>query len=230
MLRAIRKHLSYANVVATFALVFSMGGAAVAANHYLINSTRQISPSVLSKLRGSGRRGATGRPGSIGTPGAPGTPGTAGIPGRPGATGATGPQGPGVVDLTYDQPASTSPTFTKLGGAGGIELEALCQENESNHEVELYARFVTSDDLDWYQTGQKDENGVKTPEEGPVEYTPTGSPEIWGALYATQAGTSTLVADRTFLTPELLASEVWRVKGGPDGACEAAIYLTPATS
>ena len=35
---SIRKHLTYANVMATVAVVFAMGGSAVAANHYLISS------------------------------------------------------------------------------------------------------------------------------------------------------------------------------------------------
>jgi hypothetical protein len=43
-MNSIRKHLSYANIVATLALVFAMGGSAIAAKHYLINSTRQINP------------------------------------------------------------------------------------------------------------------------------------------------------------------------------------------
>jgi hypothetical protein len=70
-----RKRFSYANVAATLALVFSMSGGALAANHYLISSTKQISPKVLKKLKG-----ATGK---------------AGAPGAMGATGATGKEGPG---------------------------------------------------------------------------------------------------------------------------------------
>src|ERR1019366_291323 len=46
-----RKHLSYANVVATFSLLFAMSGGALAAQHYLLNSVSQIDPHVLSKLR-----------------------------------------------------------------------------------------------------------------------------------------------------------------------------------
>src|SRR3982074_922171 len=52
MVKFTRSHLSYANVTATLALVFSMSGGALAANHYLINSSRQINPRVLKKLRG----------------------------------------------------------------------------------------------------------------------------------------------------------------------------------
>ena len=53
-----RKHLTYANVAATLALVFAMSGGALAAKHYLINSTKQINPKVLKKLRGA--KGTTG--------------------------------------------------------------------------------------------------------------------------------------------------------------------------
>ena len=48
-----RKRLSYANVTATLALVFAMSGGAMAANSYLINSTKQINPKVLKKLTGN---------------------------------------------------------------------------------------------------------------------------------------------------------------------------------
>ena len=51
------KRLTYANVAATLALVLAMSGGALAASHYLINSTKQINPKVLKKLKG-----ATGRP------------------------------------------------------------------------------------------------------------------------------------------------------------------------
>src|SRR5437870_3839206 len=54
----IRRHLSYANIAATLALVFSMSAGAVAATHYMINSPRQINPKVLKKLKG--KTGATG--------------------------------------------------------------------------------------------------------------------------------------------------------------------------
>ena len=48
-----RKRITYANVAATLALVLSMSGGAMAATHYLINSTKQIDPKVLrsSKAR-----------------------------------------------------------------------------------------------------------------------------------------------------------------------------------
>jgi hypothetical protein len=63
----VRRHLSYANVTATLALVFAMSGGALAAHHYLISSTKQINPKVLKKLRG--RTGSTGPTGKEGPPG-----------------------------------------------------------------------------------------------------------------------------------------------------------------
>jgi hypothetical protein len=51
-----RRRLSYANVVATMALVLSMSGGALAAKHYLLSSTRQISPKVLRSLEAGNMR------------------------------------------------------------------------------------------------------------------------------------------------------------------------------
>jgi len=94
----IRRHLTYANVVATLALAFAMSGSAIAAKHYLITSTNQIKPSVLAKLRASARAGQPGAPGARGATGPPGiqglqgvegksTEGPKGIPGSPGLSG-----------------------------------------------------------------------------------------------------------------------------------------------
>jgi len=78
-----RRHLNYANVVATLALVFAMSGGALAAKHYLINSTKQINPKVLKKLKGNaGKTGATG---------------ATGAPGKEGPAGKEGPPNPNAV-------------------------------------------------------------------------------------------------------------------------------------
>src|SRR2546426_6039269 len=80
-----RKHLSYANVAATLALIMAMSGGALAASHYLITSTKQINPKVLRKLKGRrGRHGATG------PPGIPGTQGPLGLQGQKGLRGLEG--------------------------------------------------------------------------------------------------------------------------------------------
>ena len=47
VMKALRRKLSYANVTATLALVFAMSGGALAAKHYLLNSTSQVNPRVL---------------------------------------------------------------------------------------------------------------------------------------------------------------------------------------
>ncbi len=78
-----RRRITYANVVATLALVLAMSGGAVAASHYLINSTKQIKPSVLKKLRGNrGLRGYDGATGAIGPQGATGPEGKRGPKGE----------------------------------------------------------------------------------------------------------------------------------------------------
>jgi hypothetical protein len=73
----IRERLSYANVVATLALVFAMGGSAIAAHHYIITKKSQISPKVLKELKGT--RGATGAAGATGATGASGPAGSTGL-------------------------------------------------------------------------------------------------------------------------------------------------------
>lgn len=75
---------SPAMIVALFALTLSMGGGvALAAKHYLITSTNQISPKVLTKLKGNqgpqGSRGSQGGKGDTGTTGTNGTNGTNGV-------------------------------------------------------------------------------------------------------------------------------------------------------
>lgn len=99
MLRALRAHLSYAAVLSTLALVFSMSGGALAAKHYLIDSTSQFSPAVMRALhkdpRGGrkGSRGATGRVGPAGATGARGGVGYEGFRGAQGSRGRLGPEG-----------------------------------------------------------------------------------------------------------------------------------------
>ncbi|HEY5193273.1 MAG TPA: collagen-like protein [Solirubrobacteraceae bacterium] len=87
----IRRRVTYANVAMTLALVFAMTGGAYAAKKYLITSTRQISPKVLSSLKG--KAGPAGPAGPAGTAGAAGIAGSQGPAGAPGAKGETGPAG-----------------------------------------------------------------------------------------------------------------------------------------
>ncbi len=85
-MQGFRRHLSFANVASLMALVFSMSGGALAARHYLIHSTGQISPKVLKKLHG-----ATGEIGPIGPQG------PTGLTGPKGSTGGRGEPAPSVL-------------------------------------------------------------------------------------------------------------------------------------
>jgi hypothetical protein len=81
-----RRRLSYAHVAAALALFFSLSSGALAARHFLITSTKQIKPSVLSAIRG--HAGTAGDPGSAGSSGPKGAAGPTGAPGAPGTTSA----------------------------------------------------------------------------------------------------------------------------------------------
>jgi hypothetical protein len=101
---AIVRRLTYANVAATLALVFAMSGGALAAKHFLISSTKQISPSVLKQLRGkTGRAGPTGPAGREGAVGPQGNEGK-GVPGPPG--------GPGQPGLSATSPLPSGETVS----------------------------------------------------------------------------------------------------------------------
>jgi hypothetical protein len=85
-----RGHLTFANVVSLMALIFSMSGGALAASHllgkthhYVINSTSQINPKVLRKLKGA--------PGQIGPIGPQGPTGEQGAKGSNGGRGEAAP-------------------------------------------------------------------------------------------------------------------------------------------
>jgi hypothetical protein len=97
MFSGVRSRFSYANVVATLALVFAMSGGALAASKYLITSPKQIKPSVLKSLKGktgpAGAVGAAGPAGAIGPAGPGGAQGPAGPQGPAGENGAPGVEG-----------------------------------------------------------------------------------------------------------------------------------------
>jgi hypothetical protein len=108
-----RRRLSYADVAATIALVLSMSGGALAASHYLITSTKQISPKVLKKLKG--RAGAGGTTGPRGAQGAAGLAGPQGVgPTGPQGVGPTGSQGPVGPTGPQGQGHGYSTGFTDL--------------------------------------------------------------------------------------------------------------------
>ena len=114
------RRLSYANIVATVALVFSMSGGALAASHYLVNSTKQINPKVLKKLRGdAGPTGAAGRAGATGPAGA-GATGPAGSEGPRGTAGPRGSQGPAGAEGIEGEPG-TALAYAHVSGEGVVD-------------------------------------------------------------------------------------------------------------
>jgi hypothetical protein len=134
MFQAIRRHVNATSLVAVIALVFAMSGGAYAAKRYLITSTKQISPSVLKKLKGAngkpganganGAVGATGPAGSQGSGGSQGATGPAGAPGKegpagaPGAPGKEGPEGqPWTPNNTLPTGATETGTWSAPAGA-----------------------------------------------------------------------------------------------------------------
>jgi hypothetical protein len=101
VLSVIRKRITYTNIALTLTLLFAMTGGALAAKHYVINSTSQISPKVLKALGGKpgatglqGPAGAGGPPGPAGPAGAQGSQGGKGVPGESGEPGEPGEPGP----------------------------------------------------------------------------------------------------------------------------------------
>ena len=120
MFSAIQKRLTYANVVATLALVFAMGGSAVAAKHYLVNSTKQINPKVLKKLKGhNGKTGPTGPAGPATGPAGGALTGSYPNPGLAG----------GAVGTANFAPTATAPNATNAAALGGLAASGYTQRS-----------------------------------------------------------------------------------------------------
>jgi hypothetical protein len=105
--------------VAVVALVLAASGTATAA-HFLISSTKQISPKVLKSL--TGRTGKAGKIGPIGKPGPAGGIGLPGAPGAPGAPGGPGPAGPSAATEVF---RDAGPTEAPIAGTTVATLAAL---------------------------------------------------------------------------------------------------------
>jgi hypothetical protein len=112
-----KRYLNYSNITATIALIFAMGGSAIAAKHYLITNINQIKPSIIHQLKGEkGEQGEKGEKGLsfIGPRGYTGEQGYKGEQGesRQGPIGLQGPIGPkgekgeigetGQVEIGYE--------------------------------------------------------------------------------------------------------------------------------
>ena len=126
MLSAIQKRLTYANVVATLALVFAMGGTAVAAKHYIINSTKQINPKVLKALKA--KNGATGPSGPQGVPGPATGPAGGALTGSYPNPGLAG----GAVGTSNFAAGATAPNASNAEALGGLAASGYTQRNCSS--------------------------------------------------------------------------------------------------
>jgi hypothetical protein len=106
------KRPSLPTVLSATALFFSLAGAGLAADRYIITSTSQIKPSVLRNLES---RGSAGPKGERGPAGAQGATGAQGLEGSSGAAAASGPlpagfstTSPGVSLPTDDSPVTVA--------------------------------------------------------------------------------------------------------------------------
>ncbi len=118
MFLRIRRRLTYANVTMTLALVFAMTGGAYAANKYLITSTKQINPKVISALKGkTGPRGLAGATGPVGPVGPAGPSGAKGENGAPGAAGEKGAAGAAGQSVTGKELTAKDSACNKEGGS-----------------------------------------------------------------------------------------------------------------
>jgi Collagen triple helix repeat (20 copies) len=146
------RRLTYANIAATLALVFAMSGGALAATHYMITSTSQISPKVLKALKAkagpagsageTGAAGATGETGPAGEAGSVGETGAIGKEGSPWTAGGTLPSGKtetgtwaftshaeGPVSVPLSFPIPTAEALQPTLGRGPVELVAPNEED-----------------------------------------------------------------------------------------------------
>jgi hypothetical protein len=126
----VRRHLSYANVASTLALVFAMGGGAYAAisplHNGVIHTCYRKSGGELRVVRAGARCGRRERAlafeqrGPVGPRGAPGAQGSTGKTGATGKTGRTGPSGHGVTSATLGTGNTSCPSggssFTTVSG------------------------------------------------------------------------------------------------------------------
>lgn len=129
-MRLIRRHLSYANVASTFALVFAMGGGAYGAlspvHNGVIHTCFRTSNGTLRVVRAGARCGRRERAlafdqrGRVGPRGAAGPAGPVGKTGLTGKTGRTGAAGRSVASATLGVGSAACPSggssFTTASG------------------------------------------------------------------------------------------------------------------
>jgi hypothetical protein len=127
--------VNYANVTATLAIVLSMSGSAVAANHYLLSSSKQISPRLIHKLKGNtGPTGPTGQQGPAGP------------------MGKEGKQGPAGKNLTAETPLPSGESESGFyGGAAGSSTSGYIGTAISY--VQPLATAIANGNIVWNKAG-----------------------------------------------------------------------------
>jgi hypothetical protein len=235
--------MSYANVAATLALVLAMSGGALAAGHYLISSTKQISPSVLAKLKGAaGKTGATGASGPAGPAGPTGTSATPGVKGEPGGTGPRGEAGPkgeqGAQGNTGGPAAHWRKTIAKAGKtkveATTVTLEEVAPFKITGHCYEEGAYTIAATYIGTTEAGSvaaEPEEGEQIPlkvgEELSITPEPaeseTEEPEANfkgpnGGLFAAESKAGTVAIDGA-------SNEGVFLKGSAESACYFSGYV-----
>jgi hypothetical protein len=125
----LRRHLTYANVVASLALFLALGGAAFAATQLPRNSvgTGQLKPEAVTagKIAKTTRNQLKGATGPAGPQGPQGKAGAKGATGARGATGATGARGATGADGT----GPAFEVFTNSARAVGVGPAQVLAEN-----------------------------------------------------------------------------------------------------
>ncbi len=229
-MRTIRSKMTYANVIATLALFIAIGGAtAFAASKLAKNSvgTSQLKNGAVTaaKVKSGSLLASNFAAGQLpaGKTGAAGAPGAQGVPGK------EGPQGPGASQVTFNLPASTSPTFSKVGNVAGFTLEGECKENAGTHAVVLEMNYTSAVTVQFIQTESKSINEAATVTAVSSFPEPAASePSFWENLEAQEGKKSIERFNGNVVSPKLIVSEGYVVKGGPSGNCEAAISYIPA--
>ena len=129
MLSFARRRFTYANVAMTLALVLAMSGGAFAAGKFLITSTKQIKPSVLSSLKG--KAGPAGPTGAVGLAGGAGPQGPAGLKGETGSPGAPGVNGESVTTAKLAKGSACPEGGAEFKVGGGAATHA-CNGKEGS--------------------------------------------------------------------------------------------------
>jgi hypothetical protein len=118
------------NLVAWLALFVALGGTSLAASHYVISSTKQISPKVLKKLKGN--RGATGATGAKGATGATGGVDTSKFFNRTESDGRYLGRGEQAADSAKLAGVAASGYTSGEGSQGGRFIEMVNKAKEEN--------------------------------------------------------------------------------------------------